>query len=56
MRPVPSEVRSIVSSWQTTNTPSLDRWMSHSMPSAFMSTAIWNDASVFSGAYPDAPR
>jgi hypothetical protein len=55
-RPVPSVVRSTVSSWITTTTPSAVACTSSSRRSAPAARPAVNASSVFSGAVPAAPR
>ena len=55
-QPLPSEVLSIFSSWQTTSSPSFVICTSSSIPSAPSSIALAKAGSVFSGQYALAPR
>ena len=50
MAPLPSDIRSMVPSWLSTNTLSRVRWMSFSKPSAPISIARRKAGRVFSGA------
>ena len=54
--PEPLVVRSSVSSWWTTTTPSADRWTSSSRPSAPAAIPRSNAAMVFSGPRAHPPR
>ena len=54
--PVPSVVRSSVSSWMTASCPSLVRWTSSSIASAPAAAPSRKASIVFSGAWTDAPR